>query len=782
MSNGHPPSSHSLTTSTRLTKSDREYMNINFLNGEIDTSSLPLAPGSGIEYRHEYVNLPLVTSDSGTGMEPGKEPERKIGNGAVVRGKLERYSATFCEGNDSPPPLPIKQKRSDSYVPASHATIPTRNGVPPRRVVECEQCSNLKEQLMLWELGMSGLTRQYSQILAQLNHARDAAMILECKMKENWGTGKKEEVGRKSGGEREGRDKEKKEEVGRKSGGEREGREKEKEIGSSLRVESAEVKAARRKTMLDPVDENSIAQSQTMSPTKTTTLADQMYPQRTGEATEGGGGGGSSKGVAPGSFPTDYDEKLTELSTRLCRAIDLCQQLAVASFKTNSSNLLRKKRDLLGRKTSTPLSLTPDIPRKQTTSSWWRPLVKVEEGREGSKTNTKRGVLTRMETEPAMKISNSRICEEEEDEEKMDERVSFKVPLYPEKGQPSRSSMAGDLFAGRETQPVRSHMMSLIAAEEKGAGQVGEAGAEPQVVVVGSSGSEEGDELMMSQSSAFSDTDVKQVMTKIALLEDERLKLLETIDQMQNDNQRSEAVAPGDGGRSRENKDLQLTLAMQDLTIATDEIRMVARLRSQLDNMERERQETLEKLNSLEDESAAVKVSLIQLLQEKSATNKTLALENWRLRQAVKQGDSLPRTNSRSGAKDEPPLNYLKDEDLTNYVHKQGFLVKQGRRVKNWKRRLFVLDSTGLSYYKTEQPVQRVSLCDIQQIQVSAQPVFFLPTGANTVLPHMFEVHTPERTFLLSAPSEDEMQSWVGMLQTLKQFARIRARRFVDDT
>ena len=46
--------------------------------------------------------------------------------------------------------------------------------------------------------------------------------------------------------------------------------------------------------------------------------------------------------------------------------------------------------------------------------------MKVEERTEGSKTNTKRGVLTRMETEPAMKISNSRICEEEEDEEEME--------------------------------------------------------------------------------------------------------------------------------------------------------------------------------------------------------------------------------------------------------------------------------------------------------------------------------------------------------------------------
>ena len=48
-----------------------------------------------------------------------------------------------------------------------------------------------------------------------------------------------------------------------------------------------------------------------------------------------------------------------------------------------------------------------------------------------------------------------------------------------------------------------------------------------------------------------------------------------------------------------------------------------------------ERDALYERLSNLEDESAAVKVSLIQLLQEKSATNKTLALENWRLNQRV---------------------------------------------------------------------------------------------------------------------------------------------------
>jgi len=41
-------------------------------------------------------------------------------------------------------------------------------------------------------------------------------------------------------------------------------------------------------------------------------------------------------------------------------------------------------------------------------------------------------------------------------------------------------------------------------------------------------------------------------------------------------------------------------------------------------------------------------------------------------------------------------------EDFT-VVHKQGFLVKRGGRVRSWRKRLFVLDDAGLSYYKTDQ-------------------------------------------------------------------------------
>ena len=41
------------------------------------------------------------------------------------------------------------------------------------------------------------------------------------------------------------------------------------------------------------------------------------------------------------------------------------------------------------------------------------------------------------------------------------------------------------------------------------------------------------------------------------------------------------------------------------------------------------------RLTNLEDEGVAVKESLVQLLQEKSATNRTLTLENQRLRTKV---------------------------------------------------------------------------------------------------------------------------------------------------
>ena len=55
---------------------------------------------------------------------------------------------------------------------------------------------------------------------------------------------------------------------------------------------------------------------------------------------------------------------------------------------------------------------------------------------------------------------------------------------------------------------------------------------------------EEEEEEAFASQEAFSDSDVKHVMSKIASLEEDRLKLLHTIDQLQTDNQQVRPVVP----------------------------------------------------------------------------------------------------------------------------------------------------------------------------------------------------------------------------------------------
>ena len=62
------------------------------------------------------------------------------------------------------------------------------------------------------------------------------------------------------------------------------------------------------------------------------------------------------------------------------------------------------------------------------------------------------------------------------------------------------------------------------------------------------------------------------------------------------------------------------------------------------------------------------------------------------------------RDTSKKSNEEEASSNHKEEPtDVGLLVHKQGFLVKRGGRVRTWKKRLFVLNSAGLSYYKTEQ-------------------------------------------------------------------------------
>lgn len=57
------------------------------------------------------------------------------------------------------------------------------------------------------------------------------------------------------------------------------------------------------------------------------------------------------------------------------------------------------------------------------------------------------------------------------------------------------------------------------------------------------------------------------------------------------------------------------------------------------------------------------------------------------------------------------PTTLSPQDDQVQCVYMQGFLVKQGHRVKSWKKRLFVLDNQNLTYYKAEQVEDRHWTC-----------------------------------------------------------------------
>ncbi|XP_032222070.2 pleckstrin homology domain-containing family A member 1 isoform X2 [Nematostella vectensis] len=95
-------------------------------------------------------------------------------------------------------------------------------------------------------------------------------------------------------------------------------------------------------------------------------------------------------------------------------------------------------------------------------------------------------------------------------------------------------------------------------------------------------------------------------------------------------------------------------------------------------------------------------------------------------------------------------------------VIKDGYLVKKGAVVKNWKKRYFKLDLVKFSYYEKDtdrDPIRTIPTVDISEARVSK----IVDGGTKE---HMFEVVTPHRTFYLQAYTDADMQSWIKALHS----------------
>lgn len=401
-----------------------------------------------------------------------------------------------------------KKPRAETSVPDPssaqarllHANIST--------IGECQRCEELEQLLAMWELGVSGFARNYSMILAQLNKVRDASICLESKMKQRVG------------------------------------------IESSIQNRTAKTSSLSASNSPSLKVRHSMLDNGLQFGTGEPKLADHMYPPEKKEVLQ--------------ALPSDYAKYLGELNTHLGKAMELCQKLAAACFKKNQS-VLHQRSHAGSKKRLTRLNSQPDpCTTKSITppTTPYRPsLVSISENNLSGTLERKREsqrrpgapVTSRWEgTEPTPAPSNAEnqkgldlngktpvttSTAAQNAVEKQTQSDPSSKPVGPSSGPNSESSN----FEEPSPKPYHSHMMSLIEADEQ------RRSVAPSFVLLdspelrkASEGENEGAsnrDSVLSSSSAFSDNDVKQVMSKIADLEEERIKLLETIDGLHQDNQ-----------------------------------------------------------------------------------------------------------------------------------------------------------------------------------------------------------------------------------------------------
>ncbi|XP_067951632.1 pleckstrin homology domain-containing family A member 2-like isoform X2 [Watersipora subatra] len=97
------------------------------------------------------------------------------------------------------------------------------------------------------------------------------------------------------------------------------------------------------------------------------------------------------------------------------------------------------------------------------------------------------------------------------------------------------------------------------------------------------------------------------------------------------------------------------------------------------------------------------------------------------------------------------------------HVVRSGYCVKQGAKMKNWKRRYLILTEEELTYTKNEfvdKPLKRIAVSDIKDVRVSQSEL-------TSVRSNLIDIQTPERTFYMQFDSMDEMYSWLEDIRKL---------------
>jgi hypothetical protein len=89
---------------------------------------------------------------------------------------------------------------------------------------------------------------------------------------------------------------------------------------------------------------------------------------------------------------------------------------------------------------------------------------------------------------------------------------------------------------------------------------------------------------------------------------------------------------------------------------------------------------------------------------------------------------------------------------------KDGFLTKQGGSIKTWKKRWFVLKDGSIFYFKTPKDLSPKGTIDLEKNSK-------IGDTSLTKKKYAFQVETAQRTFLITADSEDSKQEWIAAIR-----------------
>jgi len=99
--------------------------------------------------------------------------------------------------------------------------------------------------------------------------------------------------------------------------------------------------------------------------------------------------------------------------------------------------------------------------------------------------------------------------------------------------------------------------------------------------------------------------------------------------------------------------------------------------------------------------------------------------------------------------------------DILNLpIVREGYLIKQGQKIKNWKRRWFTLSSSALTYREEESTAAK-------GIIYMAEVILARRSCKYPDKKFLFEVITKKRTYYMMASSQDEMTSWTDALTNI---------------